>query len=89
MERKTIVELHHFRYPTVEQLRHRDISSNNNLLSVPFELIYDDTLLPIHEINYEQKGKDKFIEQFKGGSTTSLPRLSFLGRERAMGTKLV
>ena len=24
----------------------------------PFELIYDDNLLPIHEINYDQKGRD-------------------------------
>ena len=28
----------HFRHSTNEQLRHLDISSNNNLQSVPFEL---------------------------------------------------
>ena len=39
MEPKPIVELHTFKArPADEQLRHADISCNNNLPSVPFEL---------------------------------------------------
>ena len=62
--------------------------SNNNLLSVPFELICDETLLPIHEINYEQKGKDKFIEQLYRREHDALPTSSPILEEKGYWARL-
>ena len=39
MEPKPVWNCTHFSHATNEQLRHTDISSNNNLLSVLFELV--------------------------------------------------
>ena len=48
----------HFRHPSDEQLQHRDISCNKNLLSVSFE--YDTLLASLHiQVTVEKNVKDK------------------------------